>query len=638
MSEPTFRIFYGKYLDQLIHEIPVEHIIDVDPINLRIEPGKPAEPKIDQISFTLSNKDQSEVERYDDQWFEDQARTEAERAVVPVQLFFSIVSKFAGIGYTGVYKGKKYGKWREQVSVSVTSPLEMISGSKLQFLQNFRLTDCTLYQMVESGTPGFNIWPPAKDLNGDDVTFEYIGFTIEDSGWVSGGDPGYENMQIINHFFGGDSLSVDENLEFDDDSMFTKEINAFVQIKEITLLTQIRVTVLKSWDTGNYRNIIRLHLYEAKNGIYDTGEKFVFERGRFFRDEDGNPLELGGIYSITLWEPDRGYSEGIIVKESNMPFRDFIFGCPVIEQSGESLIQESSVDYDPLFSDIIYIGDFFNVLGLTLWILNRMLLNELYDDTSEKDLFKYNQASQKFRYAFWADVMLYGWIEQSPADVIVNVATQTNSYLYINEEGQIVYQDRLLHEAYLPAELPPDSFTVATEDVEPLGDYTSDSGYDTFEVEFSDRIEINNVETDEKNKTAVDKDGVRSKAALRSSDIRVENYRTADLGVPSMNDPVDQLLFRRSPADPAFGNSNFDLDDFLPTPIIQTQQIAKSMSYPMILWDIGLDLNKYPQIRIGRYFQMEFKSVSSVWFIREVTYRGDQRAAMNIQYIGELES
>src|SRR5699024_3078473 len=109
MATPTYRILYGKYPDKLTNEIPNGHIMDMSGLQFRMEPGKPGEPKVDEVSFTLKNLDHAGAEIYPRSWFENAARSAAEGASVPLQLFFRIeMPDYGAHGFTGVLRKKSY--------------------------------------------------------------------------------------------------------------------------------------------------------------------------------------------------------------------------------------------------------------------------------------------------------------------------------------------------------------------------------------------------------------------------------------------------------------------------------------------------------------------------------------------------
>jgi len=207
--------------------------------------------------------------------------------------------------------------------------------------------------------------------------------------------------------------------------------------------------------------------------------------------------------------------------------------------------------------------------------------------------------------------------------------------LFINKDGKIAFQDRLLHEQHLPGSLPPAAFEIKLEDINPKG-YNDDArGFESYKIEYQDRLSINNQDTGSTFTKHVSKDGVESKAALRNNSLTIGNYRTSNLGVPSNNDHPDLPLFRRSPEDSNWPDGTTTINDFIPDPVTIAQKFAASFSYPSRIWPIEISMAKYALTKPGGYCWVQQNGVNEVYFIREFHPDPDAMTiGLKLQYVG----
>lgn len=646
MMEPVYRIYYGKYPDALDKEIPNEQISDVQGLQFRIEPGKPAEPKIDEVDFELKNLDHQGNEIYPDSWFEQESLSVEDGAVAPLQLFFRVeMTDFNNRGFTGVVSKKSYGKWRETVTVTIKDPRSLISESNTYMLKPFSFNQKELLEKGETQdtTAGFpDFWDTGFDLEGTEVTDEYLQFNVLKSPTAESWSevefehdyPHHRNLHEVMH-----DNPPDYGTQLLENDTGNDRINAtdtfrstYVQIGENTILTRVfesvvaYIRVLERDGDGiptetEQWAVLQMWVVHAKNGNYTTeSEDTVLERGRFFEDDKGTDLVVNQKYSVTIY--DYRYDDNDVLLDQPPNFDD---GDMTYTNGYAIELNAAGDEYD-----ISNSFGAFNVLDVTITAFEDHLYLGYYDGDTV-DLFELSKIPDDHGWAYWADLMLFGWLDTEPTDILINLAMQLNCYLYFNEDGQIVFHDRLYHEDYLPDDLPPEAFEVQLQDIDPIGDQEDTYGFDSYKVEYSDRIPINNVESDYSRKQYVGAEGLRNRPALRSSDLTIEVYRSDDLGVPTLNDPVEQLVFRYSPDSEEFVGS---LNDFIPTPEIQAQNFAKSWNYPVSLWPIKLDLNKYPASGIGKYFWVTRDGENQVYFIRDITYKQNWSVQIEAQKVG----
>lgn len=601
MENSAYRIYHGKYPDLIINEIPNKNIKSVDGLQFSMEAGKPGEPKVDGISFTLENLDYNGNERYDDAWVDNNSRSQAEGGLFPQQLFFSVEIPDSDVAFTGVLDTKKYSAYRNEVVVSVKSLLELTRDNNLKMLNEIRLGSCEFYDPLDnfSGT----------DLNGDPIYAQYMVCSILHD--MTG------RQRLIEHFGYSDISQVPEGAPDGyspgyDGPLFFDGL-AFLKVNEITLLVNLQIG-----RTG----YIDLYFWHMNNDNITAEEGVILQRGRFFRNEEGDDLDPVG-HDVTVYLPNVGHTPTVMINSTEMSSDFFIGGIRTTDpdfSTGSFSVKESGEH-----------GDYIDLFNYTTDYLQESLFSRYYFGPAGN----FVKSFSRDLYVFWADLIMFGWAANT-SDVMVNLATAVNSYLFMNEQGKIVFQDRIKHTASLPGGLPPGAFEANLEDIQPLGSQDNSYGFDSFQIEFGDRIPVNNVEADEKHTITVDETGEREEPALRNTTLDIGIYRTDNLGSPPVANGLP--LLRRTPISSLFPGPSGMMDSFIDQPVAQAKRFAQSLSYPLTIWNIQWDMTKYPDAGIGGYFYVDWDSEKRVYLIRQITHDPDQLLhKMEVQEVGLFE-
>jgi len=239
---------------------------------------------------------------------------------------------------------------------------------------------------------------------------------------------------------------------------------------------------------------------------------------------------------------------------------------------------------------------FFNVPQTLLKNLNDYVLPRfMYYKDSSYTIFDTSLLMDKNnQYCYLADLKMYGWEDCTIPSAIQKAAFQISAYVYSNEEGKIVFHSRNLHENYLPDNiLPPGGAFISDEDFSYTTGTKFGYGSASYEIEYGDILEINNLLSDATEKKIVDKNGIAKKKFVSPLSLEVQSYRSSDLGVPSSNesfsDETKRRTIRPSVED---GSIDFPLPNMFPlTPIEMATKYARSFVYPSRLFSIGLDPN-----------------------------------------------
>lgn len=602
MATPDYQIFYGKYPDNTPNEIPTVHIKTFSGLKFSMEAGKPGEPKVDGISFTLQNFDHNGNERYDDGWFDSNSRSKAEGGLFPGQLFFNVQIPDTGAQFAGVLDTKKYSAYRNEVTVDVKSLLELTRDNNLTMLQEINLGQCEFYNPLRNfnGTDlrddpihaQYMVCSTTHDMNGRQRLIEHFGYT--DIGQVPVGAP--EGITV-----GGSTY---------EDPPFYEGL-AFVKVNNITLLVTLQIG-----HTGDWIDVYFWHM-NNDNITVDGGK--ILQRGRFFGNEEGDDLQPIG-YNVTLYLPNVGYTPTVMINEAEMSNDFFIGGIRTTAPNFNT--NSFSVRESAAF------GDYIDLFDYTVDRLKVNLFNRYYFGIPDN----FTKSFNRDLYAFWADLIMFGW-DDNTSDLMVNLAMAVNSYLFMNEQGKIVFQDRIKHTAALPGTLPDGTFEVQLKDIKPLGSQDNSYGFDSFSVEYTDRIPVNNVEAAENITISVDADGIREEPALRNTNLTIAIYRTDNLGVPPANNGLPML--RRTPVSSLFPGPADMMTHFIEQPEQQTQHFAKSLTYPLTTWKIQWDMTKYPAAGIGKYFWLNWGPENRVYLIRQITHDPDRLLhKMEVQQVG----
>jgi hypothetical protein len=634
--DPKYRIYYGKYPDTCTIEIPNTHIRSVNFPSYRIEPGKPGEPKIDSYSFVLENFNQDGSERYDTAWFETNSRSSAEGATIPFQLFFRIIVADTNIDYVGVMDRKKPGRWNETVEVSVKHILTMALDGNKRMLKRFSFSG--LRQYTGTGDYVDTSLVEGQDVEGNDIEVESMTLWVQSvvpefqsTLAAAKSDPVLTNM--LNHEFlthlglnDIDDWTISAGVQ---EIMYEDPRIAFVKIGEITMLTLIEVFRETNYQTnGNdqYRIVAGwgFNVWHANNSNIDEDDQLVLQRGRFFKDKNGTEFSSSDLIDVDIFDFNQGFDQDILVHQDDHNLDQlWLHGVRYTTSSGDFTLLISALDYDVV-----------DILELTTSSISSHLFADLFSSSITSDDLFYTSNKGSGVYVFFADIMQYGWMNDSIGEVLVDLAMQTNSYLFVNEAGKIVFQDRLKHDSTLPDALPSGAFELQLSDINPLGTIDDSRGFESYEIAFKDRLEINNQELSTSYKKFVDQNGEVANASLRNSKVTIGNYRTSDLGVPGNNDHPDMPVFRYSPDHASFPLV-LDLEDFIPDPVTQAQRFAASFSYPVRIWDVEISMAKYSQPGIGKYCWVSENGVNNVYLIKELHPNPDRMIwGLKLQYVG----
>ncbi|MEQ9309684.1 MAG: hypothetical protein RLN90_09530 [Balneolaceae bacterium] len=640
--DPTYRIYYGKYPDACTNEILNSDIRELNLPSFRIEPGKPGEPKVDKGSFTLENFDSDGNQKYPTSWFESQSRSVAEGATIPFQLFFKIAVEITGMEYIGVFSGKKPDKWNATVQVTFKSLIEFLLDSNATMLKEFSFEQLKQVPVSNTSVDNYTL-VDGLDLEGNAISLSKIRLGVQatitpiyETEAEMLQDPEVQKIltnEFLDHLGIADINSWTYTVGVTEE-YFESPRSVFINIGDQLIFTIIEIfkgTLYGTNGSDQHSLLINwgLNIWHADNSNIEEDEYTVLQRGRFFKDKSGTDFTIDDLIDVSIFDYNIGFDEDILLHNDDHNFLGFnhVHG---IRYAGSGL-----PDIDFQLSDPLVDVSHIDILSVTTLSIEKRLFYSFYlDNENDPSVFELSNAGN-FKYVFFSDISQYSWLDNSIGDILVNLAMQTNSYLFVNEKGKIVYQDRLLHESYLPGALPPGAFEIKIEDITPLGNEEDDQGFESYSISYNDRLEINNTSSETTYKKNVSKDGILTKPSLRNSSITLGNYRSSNLGVPGSNDHPDLPVFRYSPEHDSFPG-DLDLSDFIPDPITQTQNFAKSFSYPTFIWSIEVSIDKYPTASIGGYFWTVKDGINKCYLIKESHPNPDRyMIGLKAQYVGE---
>lgn len=656
-------IYHGKYLDDITNKIPAAHI-DPDKngdISKAIEPGKPNFPAPDSVRITLENLDAEGNERYDFAWFDSNSRTQAEGAQSPYEMFLQI-KVWGSVVFTGVYKSRSYGIDREQVTVQLKDVTYLIQNDQRWMLKPYILDEALLQFKYATGNSE-NELSDAYDLEGNSIDHEKLAFQLYqqinstqavDTEPANPAAPNPLYDSLYEHLFGtayafqatepaapsvGDTNS---NVVTDSADYYT-----FVQISDNTILTRVQVDFVHTFEyeiqgspSGDQhykrkRIDYDLWLWHADNGNYTENGKTVLERGRFFEDDAGTNLSTGNTYRLTLWEPNHGHDDDILINLTDFqggPIPGFIHGA-LYEDDGTRLdLVQGASGYDS-----------FDVILLTQTAIEREYSHYF---TGNADLFDISKAAGKHRRCFWADVLMTGWLgekQKKIADIIVAAARQCNNYLYTTPDGKIAFHDRTWWKSYTDSnQLPAGSISLDDYPYQYHKGEVEDGGYESFSIEYPvDIIEINNVEQDAKEQLSVDNAGIRTKQSLRDKELSISNYRAriSDLGVPNERFKGLRKVFRYSPGDASYAPAHA-LDDFVNDAIAQAVEFAESLTWPTRYIYPQLSTIDFPGLELGSYMHKQTSNAGEyeVYLVTRINYTPDLWKKCELQHLTTVQT
>lgn len=220
------------------------------------------------------------------------------------------------------------------------------------------------------------------------------------------------------------------------------------------------------------------------------------------------------------------------------------------------------------------------------------------DITGDFNAFNTDRLIDENRLVYWSDLMMFGWAENSILEAIIRVTWQVSGFLFTNKDGQFSLHSRRWFEVFPDNLNSPDfdAIQIPDEDWEPLGGDQFETGFISYETDHpTSLIPVNNLVSPETKKIFSDKDGKRDKPALKNQSVRIGNFRIGDLSVTSLGN-----LFRRSPSDPLFPSA-LTLDNFISTPQLQLDRIAKSLVFPVKRNQIRIYQPDFPAVDVGGY-------------------------------------
>lgn len=210
-----------------------------------------------------------------------------------------------------------------------------------------------------------------------------------------------------------------------------------------------------------------------------------------------------------------------------------------------------------------------------------------------------NLLQNRWQYAFVADIAMYSWVGKTVIESLISSVIQTGSYMFTTNNGMISIASRDYHQhAYLQFFQP---ILLQASDVSINTGTKYDGGFSSYGSEiYVDVIEINNVKSRQKRKIYADKNGSIDEASLKHKEIKLENYRVGDLGVPMQDDPVEQPVLRYTP-----GSSNYPftrpLDHFIPAAQSLLNVIASTRFFPNREVGVSVTYPNYTNLELGSY-------------------------------------
>lgn len=613
------KIEYGKYINNLPNEFDSTHIVMADSatINRRVEAGDVNFPTSETFTFALANLAPDGSERYPLSFWEGIARTAGEGATQPLQIYFliSVDADHAtdATQFRGMLKSLKYSKDSAKAIVEVGDILEIARETDESLLASFEF-ETNLIAAHDPGE-GRNDLEIAHDLDGNDLPHRALSFLIENKYSTD------EYADLDSEFAAHLGL---ETPDFTNPYTSTPR-SAWVQIEDITLLTRVQFIKKKGIYSSPsvYNRFHRLemvvwHSYEDSVTVEGTGsaDDVVFvPRGQYL-DRDGNTLDHapGGAnvpVTMVVHEPDLGNGTDALLELADTPLNnDFIFGVPYTDQGTHIEITSATYSY-------------FDVLDETTAILER-LIADVHEDSGVPSLdFVDTTKVTKYRKAFWADIHMFGWLENNLTEALVGCARQVAGYMYTDRFGNVVIQSRS-HETDILNAGAPEATLVQNSEWESLDGIKYDNGFRTYTAEIpQDVLEINNVATENKITIISDENGAASKPALRNKKVELQNFRIFDLGVPHQTDAIGFAPLRYSPDDASWPNPE-TLEDFLPTARTQLNLIAAALPWPIAITRIKLGrtfINDEYDDGMGTVTPQDFRYLvdenDQLWLVRE---------------------
>lgn len=624
------QIYYGKYINKLDHEIDSKfiHLNRFGTVSRRIEPGEPNFPSGEQYRFSLANLNPDGTQRFPLSFWESASRTQGEGATQPLQIYFRIEVN-GGFQFLGLMNNLSYSKDNATVDIVISDVLDIVRKADKPLLASFEI-DCELIAVHEPGV-GRNDLDPAKSIDDEDVIHEALSFEL-----------------ILNRTVNDDPLitPITEHLGWTDNAYTSPrsvERSAYIQIEDITILTKVRFIQTKGAVVGhptyNFFQLLEAvvwHNGEPQVVKFDDGVIRFVPPGQFLdrerrklamiNDTGRNPVTL------TLHDPDLGNDTDCILQYADIPLNEnFLFGIPFTEET--STIQFNSDSYA-----------YFDLIEKTS-VLMQTLLNDVHSTDTEPfiDFFDFEKVTDKHRFVFWSDIKMFGWLESSLVQAVVNSARQCSAWLYTDRFGKVVIHSRSYHDEVLDGFGEP--IHVPNDEWEPVTGLRFDHGFATYESKVAkDVIEISNLITQE-TKTILSSFGEAvTVPALRNKTVQLRNYRTHDLGVPAENETVFLKVLRYSPGNGSWPNSEI-LENFIPLAQEQLNLISKTFPWPTGLTRIKLGIQYINPVYLDSEIEIEkdldyiIDDDSMIWWVRNWEINPvSLTTEVEIQLIGALNA
>jgi len=244
------------------------------------------------------------------------------------------------------------------------------------------------------------------------------------------------------------------------------------------------------------------------------------------------------------------------------------------------------------------------------------------DIQSAFEMFDLTKLLDRNRKAFYADPIMFGWIDQELIDVLIGCVWQVSGYLYSLPDGDLAIHSRDYHET-LPDDISQGAgqidFHIPAEDIKPDGQTDYAGGFKTYQIErYADVLGINNLTSKDKIKIYATDEGLVNQPSNKNKKIKTSNYRTSNLGHPQDPDnaPDSVAIIRLSPDDQPRFVGTYSLDDFLPTAEEQGVRFAQSFFYPTITRPVQIKFKDYQTLRVGHYIYTDDKRL---WLVKSTS-------------------
>lgn len=661
-------------------------------IQYEVDPGKISMPSSIDWSFTLKNlHPETGNQMYPFEYISTLGRTEEYggtfskfgdlfiRATIPMlndkQVYFGIVDNFSYTihdievnfqctSFINALKGKENSLFIKYAFENIDNSRPVYYGDSLvDWDYSIQSTETSTGDLVNSifGVSSHNSF---RDLNGDDLSLQSFEMIVDQTPAIQGASyqaSEFDEQEVIdNQHAEQDQEYMDElfksyenyyeiieRYEIDFFEPTWNEINptgpdtwmsdtyeestpwfvAFLQINESTILTQFRfkyssrlgVSAGVSFIGVQHTNKLKIEIVHANNTDDDI-ERGKFDGIEFGEGQDINMYDLKRPTTSTVDESNTGY----FIDDS---FADFPTGEGVLLKSADII---HGVYFDDSSSDIKpyeYEG-YFNAVQSIVYFVNKIIGNRFSDNQQPINMVDTTYITEDlFSYAYVMDLIHYGFFK-GLGDLLVDVALQLSSLVYINESGSLEYRYRKNVLFKHTEDALGDSVRIYQEDYEIVSGIDYGYGSKYYDISYEDKIEINNVSGDDSVDKTIDSSGEIQHSVTQTQSLEIANYRTTNLAVPtelSEQEGYDGMKFRLSPEDSASG---IEINKFIQLPINQAVNIAEGIDYPSEKFSIEIDLmygedKGYFGISIGSFVYEPNKDIEgayNVFLVKKIAY------------------